>query len=71
MKTYTIIHEPSKTNFLTPDFMDVWNQIDALEDGETFFITVKEMTAREFEEEVKARANLNLSISTPWENGKK
>ena len=53
MRAYRIEHEPSKTDFLTTDFMDVWNECEILLDGDTLTITVKEMTVAEFNEEIK------------------
>ncbi len=69
MKTYRIQHPATKTDFLTPDFTDVWNETDKLPDGETLSITVQEMTAKEFEDTVRERGILNLSIYNPWKDG--
>ncbi len=57
MKTYRIEHKPTKTNFLTTDFMDVWNELEKVPDGDTVAITVKEMTVAEFNEELKTVNN--------------
>ena len=69
MKTYRIQHESSKTDFLTTDFTDIWNETDKLPDGDTLTITVQEMTAKEYEETIRERGILNLSIKIPWEDG--
>lgn len=69
MKTYRLQHEDSKTDVLTTDFMDIWNELELIPDGETLQITKAEMTSAEFETILKERAVLKLSIRTPWKNG--
>ena len=69
MKTYRIQHEDSKTDVLTTDFMDIWNELENIPDGDILQITKEEMTSAQFEATLKERAFLNLSIRTPWKNG--
>jgi hypothetical protein len=57
MRTYTIQHKATKTNFITTDFMDVWNQFDTLPQGEPLEVIVQEMTVDELNKELKRRAN--------------
>lgn len=64
MKTYNIQRPEAKTNFLTTDFMDVWNELENTPDAHAVSITVKEMTVAEFNEELKL-------IATQVENGNK
>jgi len=66
MKTYRIEHPPTKTDFMTTDLIDVLNEMEAVPDGETISITIKEMTSKEFEDVARERAILKLSIKTPW-----
>lgn len=66
MKTFRIQQEITRTDFITTDFMDVWNALEKSTDGEPLTITPKEMTVPEYEKEVKLIAALNLSIKTPW-----
>ena len=66
MKTFRIEHPPTQTDYMTTDFMDVWNELEKVPDGEGVTITVQEMTSKEFEDVVRERGILKLSISTPW-----
>ena len=53
MKTYRIQRNESKTDFLTTDFMDIWNVLEKTTDGEDVIITPREMTVSEFNNEIK------------------
>jgi hypothetical protein len=53
MKAYIIEQKSSMTKFITSDFMDVWTMVDESEDNEPIIITPREMTVKEFEQEVK------------------
>lgn len=69
MKTYRIVHSPSGTDFLTTDFTDIWSETDKLPDGETLQITVTEMTMKQFEDAIRLRKVMNLSMRLPWKDG--
>jgi len=69
MQTYRIQHPPTKTDFLTTDFMDIWNELEKIPDGDEISIKKEEMTVPEFDTEIKKLAVLNLTIKTPWKNG--
>lgn len=68
METYRLEHKDSKTDVLTTDFLDVWNELAKIPDGDTLKITKKEMTRSELEDTLKERGIMNLSINTPWKN---
>ena len=66
MKTYRIVHEPTKTDILTTDWLDVMFEIDKAEDKTTIQVTVEEMTAKQYEEKLKLNGIQGMTIKTPY-----
>ena len=53
MIAYKIEQPSTKTQFMTSDILDVFGVIEKVSDGTPVQITTKELTVKEYEDEVK------------------
>ncbi len=57
MRAYRVQRKSDNTDFLTSDFIDIWNVLDEGDSGDPISVTAEEMSVKEFYERVKENIN--------------